>query len=48
MVMSLLSAYPTLQVWCFKHTGKIYRDSIGMDIEFSGNKLHSTLTRDNK
>jgi hypothetical protein len=32
----------------FKHTGKVYKDSIGMDIEFGGNKLHSTLTRDDK
>jgi len=29
----------------FKQSGIFYGDSISMKIEFSGNKLHSTLTR---
>ena len=32
----------------FKHNGKYYGDSIGMNIEFNGNKLHATLVRDDK
>ena len=27
------------------HTGKIYPDSIGLDIDFGGRKMHCTLTR---
>jgi len=32
----------------FKHSGKYYGDSVSMNIEFSGNKLHATLKRDDK
>ena len=34
----------------YKHTGKFYpgADSIGMDIDFNGMKLHTTLKRDSK
>ncbi|MFI5137894.1 MAG: hypothetical protein ACHQIM_08695 [Sphingobacteriales bacterium] len=32
----------------FRLHGKYYGDSVGMDIEFSGNKLHATLKRDDK
>lgn len=33
-----------------KHTGKFYpdADSVGMDIDFNGQKLHTTLKRDAK
>jgi len=33
-----------------KHTGKFYpdADSIGMDIDFNGQKFHTTLKRDSK
>ena len=34
----------------YKHTGKFYpdADSVGMDIDFGGQKLHTTLKRDAK
>lgn len=32
----------------FRHSGKYYGDSVSMNIEFGGNKLHATLKRDDK
>ena len=29
----------------YPHTGKIYADSCGLDIDFSGQKIHATLKR---
>jgi hypothetical protein len=30
----------------YPHTGKIYADSCGLDIDFGGQKVHTTLKRD--
>jgi len=30
----------------YPHTGKMYADSCGIDIDFGGQKIHTTVTRD--
>ncbi len=32
----------------YSHTGKLYADSCGLDIDFGGQKIHTTLKRANK
>jgi hypothetical protein len=32
----------------FKHTGKYYGDSVSMNIDVNGTKIHATLLRDDK
>ena len=35
----------TVNGTAYPHTGKVYKDSCGMDIDFGGAKVHTVLTR---